>query len=139
MTWFYEDKEFANPSEDHIGFVYCITELETGKKYIGKKLFWKTVKRKPRGAKRVKRVKVQSDWQSYFGSSKALQEAVEENGSNKYKREILRLCKSKGELTYYELKEQVERKVLFRDDYYNEFIGCKLHSRHVASIKDEES
>jgi hypothetical protein len=34
-------------------------------------------------------------------------------------------------MSYYELKEQVDREVLFSDEYYNEFIGCKIHARHL--------
>ena len=44
MTWLYEDKIFEpeeNFLEDYQGFVYQITELDTGMKYIGKKFFWK--------------------------------------------------------------------------------------------------
>ena len=39
--WLYNDKEFTTAPEDCQGFVYEITELSTGKKYIGKKFFWK--------------------------------------------------------------------------------------------------
>ena len=36
--------------------------------------------------------------------------------------------------TYFEMKEQFQRDVLFRDDYYNEFIGGKIHSKHLKGI-----
>ena len=80
----------------------------------------------------------ESDWRDYFGSSEELKSLVESNGGDKYHREILHLCKSKGAMSYLELKEQVERDVLFRDDYYNEFIGAKIHSKHVTDLKDAE-
>ena len=40
--WIYEGKEFKPDDEllyAHGGFVYLVTEKETGKKYIGKKFF----------------------------------------------------------------------------------------------------
>lgn len=139
MTWFYENEEYAGPTEELVGFVYIITELETGKKYVGKKLFWSTRKLPPlKGKKRRRTVVKESDWRDYFGSSEELKSLVESNGGDKYHREILHLCKSKGAMSYLELKEQVERDVLFRDDYYNEFIGAKIHSKHVTDLKDAE-
>jgi len=132
--WYYEDKLYEDTPEEYQGFVYQITELDTGKKYIGKKFFWKP-KTLPKTKTRKRRVKtrVESDWKSYYGSSKEVQQIVEDRGSDSFKREILRLCKTKGECSYYEAKLQFEFDVLLRDDYYNEFIGCKIHSKHVKS------
>jgi len=56
---------------------------------------------------------------------------VEEKGQDNYIREILKLCRTKGECSYYEAKYQFEFDVLLSDEYYNEFIGCKIHSKHV--------
>lgn len=132
--WYYENKEFDETPEEYQGFVYRITELDTGKKYIGKKFFWKP-KTLPITKTRKRRVKtrVESDWRKYFGSSKEVQTLVEEKGAGAFKREILRLCKTKGECSYYEAKLQFEYDVLLSDEYYNEFIGCKIHSRHIKS------
>ena len=130
--WHYNGKEYDETPEDYQGFVYMITELDTGKKYIGKKFFWKP-KTLPITKTRKRRVKtrVESDWRTYFGSSKEVQTLVESKGNSNFKREILRLCRTKGECSYYEAKEQFERNVLLSDEYYNEFIGCKIHSRHL--------
>lgn len=130
--WVYNDNQFDDTPEEYQGFVYLITELETNKKYIGKKFFWKP-KTLPKTKTRKRRVKtrVESDWRSYYGSSKEVQQIVEDKGSDSFKREILRLCKTKGECSYYEAKLQFEFDVLLRDDYYNEFIGCKIHSKHI--------
>lgn len=132
--WYYENKEFDETPEEYQGFVYRITELDTGKKYIGKKFFWKP-KTLPITKTRKRRVKtrVESDWRKYFGSSKEVQTLVEEKGAGAFKREILRLCKTKGECSYYEAKLQFKYDVLLSDEYYNEFIGCKIHSRHIKS------
>jgi len=130
--WYYEDNLYEDTPEEYQGFVYQITELDTGKKYIGKKFFWRP-KTLPKTKTRKRRVKtrVESDWKSYYGSSKEVQQIVEDKGSDSFKREILRLCKTKGECSYYEAKLQFELDVLLRDDYYNEFIGIKIHSKHI--------
>jgi hypothetical protein len=137
--WHYNDKIMDETPEEYQGFVYMITEKDTGKKYIGKKFFWKP-KTLPITKSRKRRVKtrVESDWRSYYGSSKEVQQLVEDKGSDSFKREILRLCKTKGECSYFEAKYQFDNDVLLRDDFYNEFIGCKIHSKHLEkSIKDE--
>lgn len=130
--WLYENKPFDETPEEYQGFVYEITELDTGKKYIGKKFFWKPkILPKTKTRKRRQRTRVESDWRTYFGSNAQVKELVEEKGIDNYKREILRLCKTKGECSYYEAKLQFEYDVLLKDEYYNEFIGCKIHSKHV--------
>lgn len=130
--WTYNDNNYDETPEEYQGFVYIITELDTDKKYIGKKFFWKP-KTLPITKKRKRRVKtrVESDWRKYYGSSKEVQQLLEMKGSDNFKREILRLCKTKGECSYYEAKYQFDNDVLLRDDYYNEFIGCKIHSKHI--------
>lgn len=132
MTWYKDNKIYNETPEDYQGFVYLIEELDTGKKYIGKKFFWKP-KILPKTKKRKRRVKtrVESDWKNYYGSSKDVQQLVEEKGVDNYRRSIVKLCKTKGECSYYEAKLQFENDVLLRDDYYNEFIGCKIHSKHL--------
>jgi hypothetical protein len=133
--WTYNDNEYDETPEEYQGFVYIITELDTDKKYIGKKFFWKP-KTLPITKKRKRRVKtrVESDWRKYYGSSKEVQQLLELKGSDNFKRVILRLCKTKGECSYFEAKYQFDNDVLLRDDYYNEFIGCKIHSKHLKGI-----
>ena len=131
--WYYNNELFELTPEEYQGFVYQITELHTNRKYIGKKNFWKP-KILPINKTRKRRVRtrVESDWKTYFSSSSQIQKLVEESGEEKFKREILKLCKTKGEMSYYEAKLQFENNVLFRDDYYNEFIGCRVHSKHLT-------
>ena len=135
MTWLYNEQTFDETPEEYQGFVYLITELDTGKKYIGKKNFWKP-KTLPITKTRKRRVKtrVESDWRTYYGSSVTVQNLIEEKGNNNFSKEILRLCKTKGEMSYFEAKEQFDRNVLFSEEYYNEFIGCKIHSKHIRGL-----
>ena len=131
--WTFNNEEYNITPEEYQGFVYQITELHTNKKYIGKKNFWKP-KILPINKTRKRRVRtrVESDWKTYFSSSQQIQKIVEEAGEDKFKREILKLCKTKGEMSYHEAKLQFEHNVLLRDDYYNEFIGCRVHSKHLT-------
>ena len=132
MAWFYDDKLFEETPEDYQGFVYEIVDLYNNKRYIGKKNFWKP-KILPKNSKRSRRIhtRVESDWKTYYSSNKELQLLAEENDELFFERIILRLCKTKGEMSYYEAKLQFENDVLLRDDYYNEFIGCKIHAKHI--------
>tara|TARA_B110000503_G_scaffold47345_1_gene77164 strand:+ start:16121 stop:16525 length:405 start_codon:yes stop_codon:yes gene_type:complete len=130
--WIYNESPFDTTPEEYQGFVYMITELDTGKKYIGKKFFWKPkILPITKARKRRQHTRVESDWQTYYGSSAQVQALVESKGLTNYKREILRLCETKGSCSYYEAKLQFEYDVLLSDDYYNEFIGCKIHSKHI--------
>jgi hypothetical protein len=135
--WYYKNEPFE-PTEEELseyqGFVYLIRETDTGMKYIGKKFFWKPkILPVTKTRKRRKRTIVESDWKTYFGSSEVLKERVQESQNSEmiYRREILKLCKTKGQCSYYEAKSQFENDVLLREDYYNQFIGCKIHARHL--------
>jgi hypothetical protein len=132
--WLYNGQQYNDTPEDYQGFVYVITELDTGKKYIGKKNFWRP-KTLPitKTRKRRVRTRVESDWRKYYGSNNIVKQLVESKGEQNYKREILKLCKTKGEMSYYEAKLQFENDVLLSDIYYNEFIGCKIHSKHIRN------
>lgn len=135
--WYYGDEQFTSDMiGDYIGYVYCITDLSNDKKYIGKKLFQSMRKLPPLKGKTRKRTKVmESDWMDYYGSSEEVKSLVEEHGGERFRREIIHLCNSKGEMSYLEAKEQFDREVLLSDEYYNEFIGCKIHSRHVKNLQ----
>ena len=130
--WYYNEEQFEVTPEQYQGFVYEITELDTGKKYIGQKNFWKPkILPKTKSRKRRTRTRVESDWRSYFGSNEYVQELVEQKGSEGFSREILKLCKTKGEMSYYEAKLQFENDVLLNDLYYNKIISCKIHQKHL--------
>jgi Putative endonuclease segE, GIY-YIG domain len=131
--WFYQEKVFTEDDVEDgvVGFVYLITNLETGKKYVGQKKFQKS-RRVVSKTKRARRVYKSSDWATYYGSSVDLQEDVRLLGPDKFHREIIHLCRSKGLMNYLELKEQVVRDVLLKpDEYYNSFVGTKIHRRHI--------
>lgn len=136
--WTYKGQLFeSNQIEEYVGFVYLITDLSNNKKYVGKKNFWAIRKLPPlKGKTRKRTVKKESDWQDYFGSSEQVKLLVESQGRNNFTREILHLCNTKGEMSYLEAKEQFDREVLFSDEYYNQFIGCKIHAKHVRGMQN---
>lgn len=136
--WYYNGEEFTSGMiGDYVGFVYLITDLSNSKKYVGKKTLMSKRKLPPLKGKTRRRTKIiETDWQDYYGSSEEVKALVEDRGRDQFKREILHLCKGKGEMSYLELKEQIDREVLFKDEYYNEFVGAKIHSKHVASLKN---
>ena len=134
--WYYENKLYDEAPKDYAGFVYLITDLATNKKYIGKKLFWNTRKLKPLKGKTRRRTQiVESNWQNYYGSNEELQQLVETSHAERFEREILHLCEKKGIMSYLEAREQFDRNVLLSEEYYNNFIGCKIHSKHVSGLK----
>ena len=129
--WTYQGREVTEDEiESHTGFVYLITNLTNNKKYVGKKLFKSTRTKTIKGKR--KKVKSDSDWRDYYGSNAILKEDVKRLGPENFKREILKLCKSKGTANYFEMKYQIQFEVLERpDEYYNEWIIVKVHRSHI--------
>jgi hypothetical protein len=141
MSWHYKDNIITELPEECVGFVYIITNLESGRKYIGKKLakFSKTkyrIVKLKNGTKKRKRIKekIDSDWQTYYGSSDALLADIEQLGTERFKREILYYCYSKAECSYVEAREQFRHRVLESDEYYNGHIRIRVHqSQNIIS------
>ena len=136
--WTYNNEVIEELPSDIVGFVYLIENLTNNKKYIGKKLshFSKTKQKTittKAGVKKKKKIryKEESDWKTYWSSSEQLKEDVKSLGESNFRREILHFCKSKGTLSYMELKEQVERKVLESDEWYNGIIQVRIHKNHI--------
>ena len=107
--WIYEGKPFTSDDiGDFFGFVYCITNIQSGKRYIGRKYFQQ--KRKPRGGKR--RVTSESDWKRYYGSSDELSADRKLLGNSAFKREILSLHTRLGDVNFEETKQLFLHNVL---------------------------
>lgn len=131
--WYHNGKILTEEDvEEYVGMVYLLENTENGRLYVGKKFFHK--KKTYQVKKKKKKKTVQSDWKDYYGSSKELLEDIEKIGKDKIKRTVLHLCKSKTQCSYYEMKEQVEREVLLREDYYNAFVGCKVSGKFLEPL-----
>ena len=141
MSWTYQNNIVEALPDTCVGFVYIITNLISGRKYIGKKLAkfskttYKTVKLK-NGTKKKKKIrgKIDSDWQTYYGSSPNLQADIDTLGKENFSREILFYCTSKAECSYVEAREQFTRKVLESNDYYNGHIQVRVHGSHIKKL-----
>jgi hypothetical protein len=127
------DDLINNPTfntDDYYGYVYMTTNLENGRKYIGKKIFKHTTNKKL-GKKELaalptqrgrtpskKKVIKESDWKTYYGSADEVKQWAKSTSPDKLIRVILRLCHSSKELTYYETKYLFDYDVLTNDDVW---------------------
>jgi hypothetical protein len=128
--WYYENKEISDEDiKEYTGFVYRITNLTNNKSYIGKKLFVSTRTKTLKGKR--KKVKLDSGWRDYYGSNALLKADVEALGADNFRRDILHLCKSKGTANYLEMREQIDRRVLESDQWYNDWIMVKVSRSHI--------
>ena len=107
--WLYKGTTFTSADiGDQFGFVYRITNLQSGKQYIGRKYF--VQKRKPRGGGR--RRTSESNWKQYWGSSKELNADRKRLGSDTFTREILSTHATAGRVNYEETRQLFINNVL---------------------------
>lgn len=116
--WLYKDKQIKElsdmPEPQPFGFIYEVTHIPTGRKYLGKKQLI-SVQNKPLGKKELalltdkraskkKQVTKESDWKTYYGSNPEIKSLIKEGKQSEFKREILMFVPTKKLLTYYENK-----------------------------------
>ena len=134
MSWLFESQLVEELPSDCVGFVYLITNLTNGRKYIGKKLArFKTSKPPLKGRKNRRRGSKESDWREYYGSNDELNEDIKKLGTENFKREILFYCYSKAECSYIEAREQFRHQVLEKEEYYNGHIQVRVHGSHILN------
>lgn len=147
MTWYYNSKVVTDitqlPNHEFLeGFVYKITNLETKQVYIGKKSLYSNLKKrigvrakKATGTRKTfERIRKESDWQKYYGSSKELQADITKLGKDKFKREIIELCCTKKYLSYAEFAWQVKLDVLKTNSYNGNVLG-RWYSKDMENCK----
>jgi len=128
--------------EEYFGFVYKITNLQSGKFYIGRKQLSSTTTKaltktellelSDKRMSKKKKVTKESNWKNYWGSNKDLLNDVKELGKENFKREIVKLCRTKKELTYYEMHYQCTYGVLLLPELtYNDNILGKFFPRDL--------
>lgn len=131
--WTFFGLPYTELVDNHIGFVYIITNTLTNKRYVGKKNFFFSKTKMVKGKK--KKIKVDSDWKEYYSSSEELKSDVEKFGKDNFKREIIKLCHSKGEMSYFEAKIQFEQDVLLYPNlWYNSWISCRVRGSHLKKL-----
>lgn len=141
--WFYNGSPIEEIPDGYFGFIYLIENIETGKKYLGRKYFTASKTRQVKGKK--KKSRVESDWKDYYGSSEILLKDIEALGKEKFVRKIIRLCKTRGETNYWEAKLQFKLNVLEETladgspAWYNGNILVKFTRKNIGAIDSTET
>ena len=133
--WLYKNKTLEEAPKGYFGFVYLITNLKSGRKYIGRKYFGTTRRVKVAGKKRRKVIRKDSNWKEYTGSSKELNNDIKTLGMLQFRFEILILGRTKGQVKYLEENIHHRFHVASSYEFYNDCIG----PRRFANVRlDEE-
>lgn len=138
--WLYLGKIFRDEDipPGSIGFIYQMSAIIDGRSYtyIGKKNFQSSRKKKlskknlstDKRKKTYERV-TKTAYKDYYSSNTILKKAKEDGIT--IKREILRICYSKTELTYQEVKYQFVYEVL----EYDYFLNGNILGRFFKQLK----
>jgi hypothetical protein len=127
--------------ENAIGFIYKVTNIVNSKFYIGRKVLFNNTNKaltkkeiaewdKPGRVPRKKKVVKESDWLTYYGSNKTLNLERKDLGNQIFTREILKICFTKKQLTYWEVYYQMTNDVL-RIESYNDNIQGRFYRKDV--------
>ena len=127
-----------------VGFIYKIRNIKTGKFYIGRKSLFSNTKKKltkaeialqsgPGRKPTSKIVTKESNWLDYWGSNKTILEEIKQNGTDDFRKEILKFCFNKKQLTYWELHYQCTEGVLTSDKSYNDNILAKFFRKDLEN------
>lgn len=100
------------------GFLYIITNLISGKRYIGLKHFW--CKRKG--------IRLESNWRSYVSSCKALKLDIKTLGLDKFQFEAIEVFTNKAKLKTAEAEYIIRNNCVLDDNWYNANVyGIQKH------------
>ena len=146
--WLYKEKVISSIEEmpqGTFGFIYITTYKSSGMSYIGKKSLYHNVRRKltkkelaeqtGRGRRPTTQVvQKESDWKTYYGSTKQIVELIKDGKQEDFTREILQFVSSKKLLTYYECKYLFKYGVLEHPlEYFNDNILGKFFTKDFAT------
>jgi hypothetical protein len=145
--WIYKTDKIYDISqfpEGTYGFIYIVTHTPTLKSYIGKKALHHNVKKKltkkelaeqtgPGRKPTSKVTQKESDWKTYYGSSKPILELIKQGKQDEFQRKILALSPNKKILTYLECKYLFKYEVLENpEDWINDNILGKFFTKDFA-------
>jgi hypothetical protein len=144
--WLYQNKVIEKLEDfpsNVFGFVYKITHPETGQFYIGRKnLQLKKTKKigkkaqalqEGKGRKKTKEITYEeSDWLTYWSSSKIIHKMVAEQGEQAFTREILEFAFTSKHLNLLEAEYQFKLEVLRNPKALNENIQARYFKKDLA-------
>ena len=149
-TWIYKGKPITELSDmgeiTPFGFIYEVTHLPTGRKYLGKKQLI-SIQNKPLGKKELalltdkraskkKKVVKESDWKTYYGSNPEIKQLIKEGKQLEFKKEILMFVSTKKLLTYYENKFLFINEVIEpHTNYINDNIEGRYFKKDFDTVK----
>lgn len=142
----------ADDLDTYYGFIYKITNKETGKFYIGKKNLhsYKTqikhvLNERTGRMNKVRDILVsESNWRDYFSSSIEIKNEIKTLGKGAFLREILIFVPTKKQLTYYEAKYQFMTGCLepgvdsYNDNIFGRFFPGDFYSKDTPEDLGEE-
>ena len=132
MEWECQPEDIS----EYVGFVYKIVNKTNDRFYIGQKKYWFKKKLKPlKGITRCRHEVVESDWKTYYGSCVDLQNDVKKYGQENFRRVILKNCKSKAWMNYFETETQFFNRVLTNPKAYNGIINCRIGKNQLNMDK----
>ena len=135
-TWTFGGKlitELSDMPEDVIGFIYKIQNKFTGEFYIGRKSLYSHRKLPPlKGVKRKRKVVKETNWKDYQSSNSEVKKWEHDSIS----KSILRFCKTKKAMTYYELEEQIKHNALGNTACKNDNILGKFFTKDLEDGKE---
>ena len=134
--WLYKEKiidSIEKMPKNTFGFIYEVCYIPTNEKYLGKKVLQFNKKLPPlKGFKRKRKVVVESDWQTYYGSHQKIKTLLKEGKQNNFKRIILEFAFNKKHLTYLETKYLFSNHVLENTEYINDNILGKFFRKDLV-------
>lgn len=145
--WSYKNGTYTSLEDfpkNCFGFIYLIKNKKTETFYIGKKYLYHNLKRKLskkdkallEGIGRKPTYEItqkESDWKTYWGSSKQLLQEIKDQGSENFSRIILDFAFNKKQLTYLEVKHQVVNNALEDPKCLNDNILGKFYRKDFIS------
>ena len=150
MNWEFKGKEITNIKqlpEGAVGFIYILT-FSDGKRYIGRKSLY-SVRKKPLGKKalaqikdkRLKKyeiIKKESDWNKYYSSNKTIKEKMKSGDLEIESREIIKVCFTEKQMTYFETQALFCYGVLeYPEQYYNDNILGKFYKKDLSNEESD--
>lgn len=141
--WLYKKKLVHSlsdlPKGTHDHFIYMIINKTNGRRYIGKKILFNKTKKKiskkviseKKTRKRVEIITKESNWKTYYGSSKELLDDLSILGEDKFERHILELVEGKKKASYRELVHLIKNNVLGNELYYNSNILGRFFKKDI--------